>query len=167
MSDTFFENKMSAKRKMPHSDPEIIRALKLARLQKQLGVYILSGRTRLATALGDIAYQEAIAREAAKRAMKAKKNFQVEYNYILWNPKHQKSYNKRLVVTERVRRDRVGHEGRPGSVEYFFTHHNEHYTAEEQNRIEVTSIDIFDELNLQAIEPMYQPSKNPSLSVAQ
>mmetsp|Transcript_74882 Transcript_74882/g.206544 ORF Transcript_74882/g.206544 Transcript_74882/m.206544 type:complete len:109 (-) Transcript_74882:591-917(-) len=32
--------------------------------------------------------------------------------------------------------------------------------AEEQNRIEVTSIDIFDELNLQAIEPMYQPMNN-------
>ena len=160
MSVNSSENKTSTKRKMPHSDPEIMRALKLARLEKQLGLHILSGRTRLATALGDIAYQEAIAREAAKRAMKAKKNFQVEYNYTLWNPKHQKSYNKRLVVTERVRSDRVGHEGRPGSIEYFFTHHKEHYMAEEQNRIEVTSIDIFDELNLQAIEPMYQPMNN-------
>ena len=160
MSVNSSENKTSTKRKMPHSDPEIMRALKLARLEKQLGLHILSGRTRLATALCDIAYQEAIAREAAKRAMKAKKNFQVEYNYTLWNPKHQKSYNKRLVVTERVRSDRVGHEGRPGSIEYFFTHHKEHYMAEEQNRIEVTSIDIFDELNLQAIEPMYQPMNN-------
>ena len=70
MSVNISEIKMSTKRKMPHSYSKIMRALKLARLKKQLGVQILLGRTRLATALGDIAYQEAIAREAAKRACK-------------------------------------------------------------------------------------------------
>lgn len=57
MSVNSSENKTSTKRKMPHSDPEIMRALKLARLEKQLGLHILSGRTRLATALGDIALE--------------------------------------------------------------------------------------------------------------
>ena len=60
------------------SDPELRRAKQLARLQKQLGSMNTElGRTRQATAMGSIAYQEQIAVEAAQKARKKAKNQEI------------------------------------------------------------------------------------------
>ena len=143
------------------SDPELVRARKLARLLKQLGSIPLVGRTRLATAMGEVAYQAQLAQEHLRKEKKLAnrpKRFQITYEYELYNPVHKRTYLKQLRVIEKSTPNKLGRAGEPGSQEYFWSHHGEHYSAEEQGRITITAISVLDEIiNLPPVEPLYQP----------
>ena len=109
------------------SDPELVRARKLARLQKQLGSLPVNahhiGRTRLATAMGEVAYQAQLAQEHLRKEKKLAnrpKRFQITYEYELYNPVHKRTYLKQLRVIEKSTPNKLGRAGEPGSQEYFW-----------------------------------------------